>query len=82
MTDRVFADPEIVAEGLCGRAVHDIEQACLRGVADGRMEEAGADIAIRFEDGGHPRGVAARRDVRLESGVRAEMRNDATQFLG
>jgi len=42
-------------------AVEQLFQRCAVDVADGAMEEAGADGAIGFDDSGGPRGVAARR---------------------
>ena len=53
-----------------------------RGVADRRVKEAGADIAVGFDHGRYPRRIAARRDVGLQSVVRAEVRDDAAQLLG
>ena len=61
--------------------IEDFNQGLLMEVAKWAMEEAGPHGAVRFDDGGNPRGVATRGHRRELAELRSEMADDPTEFL-
>ena len=78
----VVLHAQALAESDRLRAIQHLRQRRAGGIADGGMKEAGADIAVGLQHRGYPRSIAARRDVRLQSVMGAEVRHDAAQIFG
>ena len=82
LANAVAWDVESMAKIQGGGTVEDTDEWGILNIADGGVEEAGADRAVGFYDRGDPRRIASRRDRRSLAKVCPEVIDDAAQLFG